>query len=167
MLHVRASSSLYGIEVAVDDSIQVFSDDLRHLMKFIVVKSLGLLVDILGKGDGCEIANRSLILVRILQDLCAQVGTLDDTQILLVTLGVACILVKHVRSTCLGLRLEDSLPYVSRWYGGVSSTLFFVLEVKLLKLLTIRIGETRSFVRAKERPITTLLDTLHEQIWNP
>src|SRR6056300_379797 len=69
MFHVRSSSRLYGVEVTIDDTIEILRDRLRDFVKFVVVESLGLPVHILGEGDGCEVAHRRLVFVSVLQNL--------------------------------------------------------------------------------------------------
>src|SRR6056300_532570 len=167
MLHVRATRSLHRVEVAVDDTVQVLRDNLRGFVKLLVVERLCLLVDVLGEGDRREVTHRCLIFVGVLQDFCAKIGTLDDSQVLLVRLGVTRILVEHVGCTSLCLRLENRLPHIGSGDSGVGTTLLLVLGIQRLKLLTIAIRETWSLVRAEERPIATRLDPLHEKVRNP
>src|SRR6056300_157610 len=68
MLHVGVPRSLHGVEVAVDDPIQVLRYSLRDFVEFRVVEGLGLLIDILGEGDGGQVAHRSLVFVGVLND---------------------------------------------------------------------------------------------------
>lgn len=51
-----------------------------------------------------------LVLASVLHNLCAQVATFDGTQVLLVALAIAGILVQHVGSACLRLGLNDGVP---------------------------------------------------------
>ena len=69
MLHVGTTSRFNGVEVTIDDTVQVLGDNLRRLVKFVVVEGLRLLVDVLGKGDRRQVTHRRFILVGILQDL--------------------------------------------------------------------------------------------------
>jgi len=52
----------------------------------------------------------NLIWSAVLDDFGAKVRTLDGSQVLLVGLAVAGVLVQHVRSTGLDLRLDDGIP---------------------------------------------------------
>src|SRR5210317_194188 len=167
MLHVGTPRSLHWVEVTVDDAVEIFRDGLSDLVEFRVVEGLRFLVHVLGESNRSQVAHRCLILVGILYDFGAQVGTLDHTQVLLVRLGVACILIEHVRRTSFRLRLENSLPNIRCRDSGVGETLLLVFGVESFKLLTITILETWCLVGAKERPVTTLLNPLHEEIRDP
>jgi hypothetical protein len=46
----------------------------------------------------------------VLDDLGAEIGALDGSQILLIGFSVACVLVEHVRSPSLDLRVNDGGP---------------------------------------------------------
>src|SRR6056300_341228 len=167
VFHVRSTGSFDRVEITVDDTVQVLRDSFGDFMKLLVVERLRLFVHVLGKGDGREITHGCLILVGILQNFSTQVGTLDDPQVFLVTLGVTRILVQHVWCSSLRLTLQNRLPHVGGGNGRVGETLLFILGVKFLKIFTVTIGETFSLVRAKERPVTTFFDTLHEKIGDP
>jgi hypothetical protein len=52
----------------------------------------------------------NLIWSAVLDDFGAKVRTLDGSQVLLVGLAVAGVLVQHVRSAGLDLRLDDGIP---------------------------------------------------------
>src|SRR5210317_480797 len=162
MLHVRASSSFYGVKVAVDDPIEILRHSLRDFMEFVVIERLRFLIDIFGEGDRREIAHGSFILVGVLQNFRTQVRTLNDTQILLVTFRIAGILIEHVWGSSLSLRLENSLPHVGGGDSCVSETLLLVLGVEFLKILTVHIRKTLRLVGTEEGPISTLLNSLHE-----
>src|SRR5210317_1928089 len=69
MLHVRTTSRFNGVEVTIDDTVEILGDNLRRLVKLVVVEGLRLPVHVLGKGDRSEIAHRRFILVGIFQDL--------------------------------------------------------------------------------------------------
>jgi hypothetical protein len=51
MLHVRAPCCLHGIEVAIDDPIEILRDNLGRLMESIIVEGLCILVDIFGESN--------------------------------------------------------------------------------------------------------------------
>ena len=136
-------------------------------MEFFIIKCLCLWIHILGESDWCEVTHSRLIFVCKFQDFCTEIGTLDHTQILLITLLVTGVFVKHVWCTSLGLRLENSFPHIGSWHRRSRPTFFLVLCVEGFKLLTHGIGETGCLVWTKERPIATLLNSLHEEIWNP
>ena len=51
-----------------------------------------------------------LIRWTVLDNLCAQVAALDGSQVLLITLPVASILIQHVWVSCFSLCLNDGVP---------------------------------------------------------
>ena len=67
-----------------------------------------------------------LVLRAILDDLGAEVRALDGAQILLVTFGVAGVLIKHVWGPRLNLRFDDGVPYCLRLHLFLKSSLLFV-----------------------------------------
>ena len=63
-----------------------------------------------GQRDRCKVAHGNLVLVRVLNDLSAEVGALDGAEVLLVRLSIACVFVKHIWGSSLDLRVNDLLP---------------------------------------------------------
>ena len=71
---------------------------------------VGSIRQVLHKVDGPEVAHGNLVWRRVLDDLGAKVGRLDGAQVLLVGLAIARVLVKHIWSSGLNLRLDDGVP---------------------------------------------------------
>ena len=97
----------------------------------------------------------------------AQVGALDRAQVLLVGLGVARVLVEHVRVARLDLRLEDRKPQLLRLDRLLGAPLLLVALVQLVKLLAPDLGEPGALRGAHQRPVPALLDAAHEQVVGP
>mmetsp|Transcript_29336 Transcript_29336/g.73212 ORF Transcript_29336/g.73212 Transcript_29336/m.73212 type:complete len:277 (+) Transcript_29336:1128-1958(+) len=129
--HVAALSGLHGVEVDVDNAVEVagyLACDLRQLLVIKrtasggerAVQLLGLgaarrgggvgLHDEPGQGNRGEVAHGSLFRGSELNNLSAQIGGADGAQVLLVGLAVARVLEKHVRVARLHLRLQDGEP---------------------------------------------------------
>ncbi len=71
-----------------------------------------------------------LIFACVFYDLRAQIAGFDGTQILLVALPVAGILVQHVRRTSFCLRLDDGVPQLLSLHHTLSSALLLIPETK-------------------------------------
>lgn len=104
MAQIRRLRLRYRIEVDVDDLVQIASHDLGHFVQLLEIKGLLLLVDETIQSDRGQIADSHLIRTSILDDLGTKIGALDGSQILLIRLSIAGILVEHVRETGLTLR---------------------------------------------------------------
>ena len=101
-----------------------------------------------------------LILRTVLDDLSAEVRALDGPQILLVTLRIAGILVKHVWGPRLYLRFDYGVPQCLRLDLLLEFSLFFVpgsskLIVKNDKLTFLRDGPTQC--KASRTPLPSSL----------
>ena len=96
---------LDGVVVPVDDLVQVADQFCGHILKFLEVEGLGSLVHEHWQSDGGKVADSHFLVRGILQDLSAEVTGLDGAQVLLVALGIAVILVEHVR----GIRSQFDL----------------------------------------------------------
>ena len=165
--HVAVVGFLDGVVVDVDDPVEVADDDLGDLVQPLEVVRGILVVDEGGKSERRKVANSDLIRSRVLNDLSAQVGAADGTEVLLVALAVAGILVEHEGVAGLGLGLEDGIPELLGLNSLASLAFPFVLFVQSLELVAVDIGKTRALVGAHESPGAVLLDTLHEQIGDP
>lgn len=71
-----------------------------------------------------------LVLVCVFYNFCAQVAGLDGSQVLLVALPVAGVLVKHVRCAGFCLRLNYGVPQLLSLDHALRSTLLLVSEDK-------------------------------------
>ena len=76
--------------------------------------------------DGGQVADRSLVLARVLHDFRAQVAALDRAEVLLVALAVAAVLEEHVGVASLHLRLEDCKPELLRGDGLEATALTLI-----------------------------------------
>lgn len=83
----------------------------------------------------------NLILGGKLDDLGAEVGTLDGAQVLLVRLLVARVLVEHVGRARLHLRLHDRVPQLLGPDLLAEAALLFVLLIQRLELLAVNLQE--------------------------
>ena len=108
---------------------------LSDLFESVEVKSLVRLDESIDS-DGGEVADGDFIGAGVLDDLGAEVGTLDGAEILLVGFPVAGVLVQHVGGARLDLALNDRVPHRLGFYLLARPTLLLVLLVQLLKLLT-------------------------------
>ena len=105
-------------------------------MKLLIVERFGLMASKLGQRNGCKVANRDLILRRVLKNISAQIGRLDSSQILLIALTIAGILIKHVRCASLDLRVNDLFPEPASFDLLACTSLLLILGVECLKLFT-------------------------------
>ena len=172
--HVGVLGLLDGVEVAVNDTVQVAGDNLTDLTELVKVKDTiegivlgGLLGNELGQTDRGKVANGNLIGGGVLNNLGTEVGALDGTEVLLVGLVVAVVLEEHVGGTGLDLRIEDGEPELLSLDGLAALALLLVLLVEGLELLTVAVGEAGALIGAHEGPLAVGLDTLHEEVGNP
>merc|ERR1719234_1888195 len=132
--HVAVPRLLNGVEVHLDDLVQVLRRHLGNLLQTLKVVGVRFLVHKSIDGNGCKIADSYLIRSRVLYNFCAKVGTLDGPQVLLVALSVARVLVEHVRSSSFNLRLNNGIPQLLCFDGLLSPPLLLIPGVELLKL---------------------------------
>ena len=111
------------------------------------------------RGEGNGIHRRPETVERsVLNDFCAEVGTVDCTQVLLVRLPVGTVLVKHVWGTSFHLCLEDAEPELLRFDRLMPLAISLKLHAGLLKFVTPDINEPLAglrimcFVGAEKRP---------------
>jgi hypothetical protein len=100
---IGVASLFYGVEVAVDDLVEVACADSSDAYQLIKVEPFPLPIHEGWQGDGSEVAYGHLILGGVLYDFCAEVAGLDGTEMLLVGLAVACVFVEHVGRACFNL----------------------------------------------------------------
>lgn len=75
-----------------------------------------------------EVSLSHLIFARVFHYLRAQVAAFDGSQVLLVALPVAGVLVEHVWRACFCLRLDDGVPQLLGLHHASSSALLLVSE---------------------------------------
>ena len=165
--HVGITSFDNGVEVAINDLVQVLGNTLSDAMEGLVVERLGFKASELGQGNGGQVANSDFILGGVFKDLSAEVGALDATEVLLVALAVASILVQHVWGASLDLRINDLFPKPSGFDLLHGATFLLILSVHGLELLTPDLVESWALVGAHQGPFLVSLHSLHEQIWDP
>lgn len=136
-------------------------------MQGLIVEFTSVIVGELRQADGCQVANGNLILVSVLQDLSAEVGALDRTEVLLVGLVVAVVFVEHVGCTGLDLGINDLVPQPDSLNCLSAFARLLVTLVELFELGTVAFEEAGALVRAHESPITVGLDSFHEEIRDP
>ena len=86
---------------------------------------------------------------------------------LLVGLSVACVLVEHVWSSSLDLRVDDCLPELSCFEGLSAFAFTLVLGVKFFELFAPDLRQSRTLIGAHECPQLILDDSPHEEIRDP
>mmetsp|Transcript_5523 Transcript_5523/g.7783 ORF Transcript_5523/g.7783 Transcript_5523/m.7783 type:complete len:590 (-) Transcript_5523:355-2124(-) len=156
-----------GVEVDVDDLVEVLGDHLGDLKQLLEVEGLVRLVHEGRQIHRGQVADRHLLRGGELHDLRAQVGRADGAQVLLVGLAVAGVLVHHVGRAGLHLRRQDGEPQLLRGHRAARLALPLVLLVQRLELLAPHIRQPFRLVRAEERPRAVLLYSLHEQVRDP
>mmetsp|Transcript_43526 Transcript_43526/g.93229 ORF Transcript_43526/g.93229 Transcript_43526/m.93229 type:complete len:535 (+) Transcript_43526:75-1679(+) len=134
--HVGVAGLREGVVVPVNDLVQVASDDLCHFVEALEVVLLTSLLDECWQGDRGQVAHSHLVLGSVLDDLSAQIGGVDGSQILLVGLPVGGILVAHERHTSLHLAVQDTGPQVLSLDGLHSSSFLLETSVHRFELLT-------------------------------
>ena len=72
-------------------------------MQIFKIKGFAIIISKLRERNRGKVANGYFVLTCVFNDLCAEIGTLDRTKVLLVRLSVAVVFVEHVRGTCLNL----------------------------------------------------------------
>jgi hypothetical protein len=165
--HVAVASLLHRVVVDIDDLVQVADNNLTDLMQLLEVVASLIVVDEGRQSKGGKVTNSDLIRGTVLDDLSAQVRASDGTEVLLVALAVAGILVKHEGVSGLGLGLEDSIPKLLSLDGLATLTFPLVLLVEGLKLFAVAVSKTRALVGTHEGPLSVLFNTLHEKIRDP
>ncbi|KAG9533704.1 hypothetical protein KCU93_g71, partial [Aureobasidium melanogenum] len=155
------------VVVDLDNLVQVLGDNLNNLVKLLEVELLLAHVYEGGKSEGSQVADGDLIRSSVLDNLSTQVGAANDTEVLLVTLAVASILVQHEGVTSLGLSFENGVPQLLSADGVATTAFALVFLVQSLELVAVNVGQTRTFRGAHQGPGGVLLDTLHEEIGNP
>ena len=190
VLHVGPLGGLDGVEVDVDDAVEVARHLAGDLREFRVVKvsvsrvegTAEFLLERVGPAgwgarvvlddeprerDGREVAHRGLLRGGELHNLGAEVGRADGAEVLLVGLAVARVFEEHVRVAGFNLRLEDGEPELLRLDRLLTLALGLVLGVQRFELLAPAIGEAGGFVGAEQGPLAVGLDAFHEQIVGP
>lgn len=71
-----------------------------------------------------------LVLVCVFYNLCAQVAGFDGSQVLLVALPVAGVLVEHVRCAGFCLRFDDGVPQLLSFDHALHPALLLIPEDK-------------------------------------
>ncbi len=171
VLHVGVSCLFDGVKVAVNDSVQVAGQGHGNITKLFEIefeRTRG--VDASnehGETDTGKVANGGLVLGSVLNNLGTEVRRLDGTQVLLIGLAVAGVLVEHVRSSGLDLGIQNGKPQLLRIDRFASLALGLVFFVEFLELLSVALGEAGALVGAHESPLSVGLDALHEQVRNP
>ncbi|KAH3661623.1 hypothetical protein OGAPHI_006472 [Ogataea philodendri] len=129
--HVGSSGLWNRVIVSVNDLVEVLGDNLGDLVQLLKVVPAGGLVVFAERRqrNRGQVTNSNLLWRRVLDNLTAQVGRLDHTQVLLVGLGVTGVL--------------------------------------FLELVTVDVSKTWGFRRREQSPVGVLLDSLHEQVWDP
>mmetsp|Transcript_2729 Transcript_2729/g.7545 ORF Transcript_2729/g.7545 Transcript_2729/m.7545 type:complete len:206 (+) Transcript_2729:1310-1927(+) len=117
--------------------------------------------------DRREVAHGHLVRRRVLDDLRAQVGAPDGTEVLLVGLAVGCVLVEHIRRPRLNLGFDDFEPKLLGRNDAPRLALALILFVQRLKVLPPAVDKPGALVRAEERPAAILLDAAHEEVAHP
>lgn len=120
---------LNGVEVPIDDLVQILCANACNVDEFLIVKSEAISIDKGREGDGGEVADCHFIRRGVFDDLCAKVAGLDCAQVLLVRFPVAAILVQHVGSSCLDLGINNRLPELPGLEGASSLSLSLVALV--------------------------------------
>ena len=109
----------------------LYLSDLFESVKVISLVRLDESID----SDGGEVADGDFIRAGVLDDLGAEVGTLDGAEILLIGLPVAGVLVQHVGGARLDLALNDRVPHLLGLDLLPRPTLLLVPLVQFLELL--------------------------------
>merc|ERR1719402_2035036 len=164
--HVAPLRLLDRVVVDVNDFVEVLGGNLSDLFESVEVVSLVRLDESIDS-DGGEVADGDFIGAGVLDDLGAEVGTLDCAEILLVGLPVAGVLVQHVGGARLDLALNDRVPHLLGLDLLPCPTLLLVPLVQFLELLAPHLMKPGTLVGTHERPHAILLHPFHEEVWNP
>lgn len=104
-----------GVVAAVDDGVEVAHGDLGHAVEFGEIERGDTCVrrrEERGQAEGGEIAHGRFVSGAVLDDLGAEVGRLDATEVLLVAFAVGRVFVQHEGRAGFELRREDATPEV-------------------------------------------------------
>lgn len=156
-----------GVIVAINDLVHVLGCNLDHLMHLIKVKRLVFDVHKLRKSNRGQVADSNLVRCCVLDNLSAQVRASDSSQVLLVRLGVARILVEHVWHAGLDLSVHNREPQLLGLDNAAVLAGRDVLVVQIYKLLAIDTVQARALAGAEQVPVTVFLHALHKQIGDP
>lgn len=172
MAHVGPPGLLNGVEIAINDSVQILRHHLGDVLQVLQVKvSLSSKVvsrsHKLGETDTSQVANRNLIRGSVFHNLSTQVGAFDGSQVLLIGFAIAAVFVQHVGCSGLHLRIQHSKPKLLGLDGLASLALTLILLIQSLELLSPAGIQSGALIRTHQRPIPVLLYPLHKQIRNP
>lgn len=78
-----------GVVVAIDDLVHVLGRNLDNLVHLLKVETVALGINKLGQGNGSQVADGDLVRGSVFDDLCAEVGASNRSQVLLVRLCIA------------------------------------------------------------------------------
>ena len=79
MTHVRHLCFFDGVIIAINHSIEIFSNSLSDFMEIFVIKGLWFVISKFWEGNWSQVADSYFILVSVFDDLCAQIRALDCT----------------------------------------------------------------------------------------
>ena len=96
--------------VDLDDFVQIANDDLRNFMESSKVVFATRSINESGQCKRSQIADCNLVGCGIFDDLGTEIGGLNSAEVLLVTLAVASIFIKYIRSSGFGLSFNDRIP---------------------------------------------------------
>lgn len=127
--HIALSGFGDGVMIDFDDFVEVSGQDLNDFVEAaeIVFSSSGIYKG--RKSEGSQVADGDLVRCGVLNDLSAEVGAPNRSQILLVALSVASIFVKHERVAGLSLGFQDRIPQLLS-LDGLSASTFFLVSVR-------------------------------------
>jgi hypothetical protein len=185
MPHVALLGLGDRVVVHINNLVQVANQDPYNLVQLAeVILSTGR-VDEGRKRERSQVADSNFVRSTVLNDLRAKIGAANSSQVLLVALLVAGILVKHEGVASLGLSLKNSIPKLLG-LDGLTATAFFLVSIsqsahtqmtgghggnslfiKSIKLVAVNICQARGFIGTEQSPVTVGLNSLHEQIRGP
>lgn len=155
------------VKVLVNDLIEIPSTNSSDVDKLVTFECESLFVHECREGKGGEVADCHLVWRGEFDDFSAQVAGFYGSKVLLVGLPVASVLVEHIWSSRLDLRVDDCLPELSCLEGPSSFAFPLILGVQLFELFAPNFRQSGTLIRAHERPQLILDDPLHEEVRDP
>ena len=146
MAHVWILCLRYWVVIAVNYFIKVFGNPLSDFMEVFIVELTSFVISKLWQWDRCQVADSHLVLVRIFNNLSAQVRAFDRSQVLLIRFSIASVFVKHVWGASFNLRIDDLAPKPLCFDSLSASSRLLIFSVKFLKFLSPAIKETWALI---------------------